>query len=243
MLYFQTPLLAKLPKGEPTQQELEELAIKYLKECKKLRTQVKEDKNGVFKVQEISNIKKEIIEGSTQVSRFFLDKKITGIQSIKPSLFGNTMNYTGISGYYNPFTTEAQYNAKLPSSITPFTISHEYAHQLGYAREQEANFIGYLISQQTKNPEIQYSCNFYVLKSLLRLLIKDNPELVKQIVNNYSDGMKRDRLYEKRFFIQHEGILDQFFMYTNNLFLQTNQQDGSISYSYFIDLLVRYKRL
>jgi len=54
--------------------------------------------------------------------------------------------------------------------------------------------------------------------------------------------MKRDRLAEKKFVKQHEGVLDVFFGYTNDLFLKSNQQDGSITYSYFVDLLVRYER-
>ena len=53
-------------------------------------------------------------------------------------MFGIIGNYVGFQGYYNPFTTEAQYNAELPNTYIPFTLSHESAHQLGFAREQEA---------------------------------------------------------------------------------------------------------
>ncbi|WP_376785804.1 hypothetical protein [Kaistella carnis] len=40
---------------------------------------------------------------------------------------------------------------------------------------------------------------------------------------------------------KHEGLLEVLFGYTNDLFLKSNQQEGSITYSYFIDLLLRYE--
>jgi len=48
-------------------------------------------------------------------------------------------------------------------------------------------------------------------------------------------------LNERKFIAEHQGYLNDFFGFTNNLFLKSNQQEGAITYSYFIDLLVRYK--
>ena len=49
----------------------------------------------------------------------------------------------GYAGYLNPFTLEAQVNMLgCQKSTYPITIAHEMAHQLGYAAENEANFIG-----------------------------------------------------------------------------------------------------
>ena len=152
------------------------------------------------------------------------------------------MSYTGILGYYNPFTAEAQYNAELPATYLPFTFAHESAHQLGYAREQEANFIAYLVGKNSGNKELNYSTSYFVLKSLLNSLAEKNPEFVAQIINEYSPAMKRDRNAEKKFVQEHKGLLDTFFGFTNDLFLKTNQQDGSVTYSYFVDLMVRYER-
>ena len=50
----------------------------------------------------------------------------------------------GFSGYLNPFTNEAQVDILIPKYQLPTTASHEVAHQLGYAAENEANFIGIL---------------------------------------------------------------------------------------------------
>ncbi|MBT2622176.1 DUF3810 domain-containing protein [Chryseobacterium sp. ISL-6] len=243
MLYFQTPIIKKLKSQEkPNVIKAKKLALRYLEKCKTTRTQVSEDKNGIFVARDLKKIQEEIILQQLKLPKYISDKKGTQINSFKSSLFRNVMNYSGILGYYNPFTAEAQYNSMLPSSFIPFTLAHESSHQLGFAREQEANFIAYLVGVNSKNLELRYSTEYFTLKSLLRFIIEEDPNFVKSILNHYSKGMKRDQLYERSFILKHQGWLDDFFGITNNLFLQSNQQEGSVTYSYFIDLLLNYEQ-
>lgn len=242
MLYFQEPIINKLPKEEITLEETKALTVQYLEYCRQLRTSVPEDENGIFKIEDAESLQKEILYQMNHLPAFLNPKNASSINFIKPSLFKGIMSYTGILGYYNPFTAEAQYNAELPATYLPFTFAHESAHQLGYAREEEANFIGYLVGKNSGNKELNYSTSYFVLKSLLNSLAEKNPEFVAQIINEYSPAMKRDRNAEKKFVQEHKGFLDTFFGFTNDLFLKTNQQDGSVTYSYFVDLMVRYER-
>lgn len=242
MLYFQTPIIKKLSsQEEPDMNKAKKLAFVYLEKCKQTRQSVHEDKNGVFIITNLTDIQKEILYQQTKLPSYISDKKAPQILDIKPSLFKNVMNFTGILGYYNPFTAEAQYNSGLPHTFIPFTTAHESSHQLGFAREQEANFVGYLIGIHSTNPELRYSTEFFTLKSLLRFIVEEDPQFVKNILHQYSPAMKRDRAYEKSFVFQHQGWLDDFFGFTNNLFLKSNQQEGSVTYSYFIDLLLNYE--
>ncbi|WP_445432381.1 DUF3810 domain-containing protein [Chryseobacterium indoltheticum] len=243
MLYFQTPIIAKLPKTEITLEVRKVLALEYLEKSKATRKLVNEDKNGVFVIKDLHAIQQEILNQQKTLPNFINQKESTTTNSFKPSLFGKTMSFTGILGYYNPFTAEAQFNAELPSSYLPFTLSHESSHQLGFPREQEANFIGYLIGVHSKNPELRYSTEYFTLKSLLNSIVEDDEKFVKTALGNYSEEMKRDRLNERKFIAEHQGYLNDFFGFTNNLFLKSNQQEGAITYSYFIDLLVRYKSM
>jgi len=243
MLYFQTPIIEKLPKGEITLNQRKKLALQYLEKCKTTRKLVTQDKNGIFVVKDVITVQNEILSQQKKLPKFISDKKNTETNSFKPSLFKNVMSFTGILGYYNPFTAEAQYNPELPSSFLAFTMAHESSHQLGFAREQEANFVGYLIGIRSKNLELRYSTEYFTLKSLLRSIIEEDPEFVKIIIRNYSPEMRKDRLYEKVFVMRHQGWLDDFFGFTNNLFLKSNQQEGSVTYSYFIDLLIHYENM
>lgn len=72
------------------------------------------------------------------------------IKSVKPSIYSTLLTYTGYSGYLNPFTNEAQVNGKMIGYSTPITACHEIAHQMGYAAEEEANYLGYLAAKKTK---------------------------------------------------------------------------------------------
>lgn len=244
MLYFQTPIIKKLSsQNEPTTEKAKVLALQYLTKCKETRKLLTEDKNGIFIITDLKAIQTEILYQQSKLPQYISDKKAPQVNSFKPSLFKNVMNFTGILGYYNPFTAEAQYNSELPNTYIPFTSAHESSHQLGFAREQEANFVGYLIGIDSKNTELKYSTEYFTLKSLLNFIANEDPEFVKSALKNYSPAMKRDRSYERNFIVKHQGVLDDFFGFTNNLFLKSNQQEGSVTYSYFIDLLLNYEKV
>lgn len=244
MLYFQVPIIKKLPSQKtPDTEKAKVLALRYLEKCIKTRSMVKEDQHGVFIITDLQAVQKEILSRQATLPKYIADKNVPEINAFKPSLFKNIMSFTGILGYYNPFTAEAQFNSQLPHTYIPFTSAHESSHQLGFAREQEANFIGYLIGVTSQNPELRYSTEYFTLKSLLNFIMEKDPEFVKSVVKNYSPQMKRDRAYERAFIRRHQGILDDFFGFTNNLFLKSNQQEGSVTYSYFIDLLLNYEEV
>ena len=243
MTYFQRPIVLALDEKEPQIIEIKALALKYLHQAKRTRMLVKEDEKGVFQIQDLEKIKREILSRQKKIPAFLGNKISTEIDNFKPSLYSGFMNYTGVLGYYNPFSTEAQYNSHLPHTYLPFTLSHESAHQLGFAREQEANFVGYLVGIGSENPELRYSTEYFALKSLLRALITEDEDFVKTVIAQYSDEMKRDYQAEKDFVEEYQGPMNTFFAFTNDLFLKTNQQEGAVTYSYFVDLLVRYERM
>ena len=243
MTYFQRPIVLALDEKEPQITEIKALALKYLHQAKRTRMLVKEDGKGIFQIQDLEKIKHEILSRQKKIPAFLGNKISTGIDNFKPSLYSGFMNYTGVLGYYNPFSTEAQYNSHLPHTYLPFTLSHESAHQLGFAREQEANFVGYFVGIGSENPELRYSTEYFALKSLLRALATEDEDFVKAVIEQYSEGMKRDYQAEKDFIEEYQGIMNIFFAFTNDLFLKTNQQEGAVTYSYFVDLLVRYERM
>lgn len=243
LLYFQAPILEHHSTIKTSEKNLEKLAYKYLRNCIELRKGLNTNDKGVFTLKSVDKTVFKAIASQNNIPAQFKLKKATAVISVKPSLYSGIISYTGIMGYYNPFTAEAQYNAQLPHTKLPITIAHETAHQLGYAREQEASFIGYLMCLKSNDKELQYTANYYALQNVLNALIDSNESLVMNIITKYSDEMKRDRNYEKEFFENHSGQLSQLFSWSNDLFLKSNQQEGSITYSYFINLLLYYEGL
>lgn len=241
LLYFQPPIIRHLPQKEATLSEEKQLTLQLLDSINHTRKFVSEDQFGVFKIKNINSIKTEILNHQNKLPKF-INIKSTEINNFKPSIFQHLLSQTGIMGYYNPFTTEAQYNSHLPDTALPFTIAHESAHQLGIAREQEANFIAYLIGKNAKNLDLKYSCQISTFRSLVNKIAQQDIDFSKQILAQCSPAVKRDLAYEKRFRQENQGITNHFFAFTNDLFLKSNQQEGSITYSYFIDLMIRYER-
>src|SRR5688572_4399274 len=80
--------------------------------------------------------------------------------SVKPSLYSYLGNYLGFQGYYNPFSGEAQANTTIPRFLEPYVTAHEIAHQLGYAKENEANFVAFLACRHSPSPVLKYSLYF-----------------------------------------------------------------------------------
>jgi len=76
---------------------------------------------------------------------------------IKPSILTPLLNYMGTSGYYNPFTGEAQMNYAVPIFERPFVACHEMAHQMGFGTEDEADFAGYLAGINSNDRLLRYS--------------------------------------------------------------------------------------
>ena len=62
----------------------------------------------------------------------------------------------GVSGMTNPFALEVVVDRSQLPFERPFVVAHEWAHLAGYAREDEASFIGWLMCLQGP-PGAQYS--------------------------------------------------------------------------------------
>ncbi|MGY0408298.1 MAG: DUF3810 domain-containing protein, partial [Polaribacter sp.] len=78
-------------------------------------------------------------------------------KSVKSSLISLFQSYNGTSGYLNPLTGEAQVNDKIPKTSYPTTTCHEMAHQIGFAAENEANFIGFLAANYNDDLYFKYA--------------------------------------------------------------------------------------
>ena len=163
--------------------------------------------------------------------------------SIKKSLISVPLSYMGFSGYLNPFTNEAQVNDRVPMVNFPFTVCHEMAHQIGYASESEANFIGFLAVVQNENLYFKYAGYSSALRYCLRNWEARDPALGKQllaeinpgVIQNYKDSAEHWRTYET--FIE-----DGFKLFYDNFLKANQQEDGLESYSKFLNLLINYSK-
>ena len=245
--YYKTPINESYDVELNSLNELKVLAEIYFLKTMAYRTQVEEDENGVFKMSiSKDEINRLIDQSSEKISIKYPELRLSAQvgANIKSSLFSEVFSHLGVSGYYNPFTNEGQYNALMADSNLLFTQLHETAHQWGFATEDEANFVGFLLGISSDHHDLLYVSNYRAMRSILNRIYWYDPLFVKNYVENrYSEAMKRDRAYEIEIAMKYSGKTEEAFSFMNEAFLKLNNQEGLESYGRFVELLVGYNRM
>ncbi len=161
--------------------------------------------------------------------------------AIKSSIWGGLASYAGVSGYYNPFTGEAQVNTRMPSFLQPFVACHEVAHQLGYAKESEASFVGYLAAVSSADSRLQYSTYLDLFMSAnVHLYAIDSLSAIRYR-NGLSPAVQKDVQTWKDFNRRHQNPVEPFITWVYDKYLKGNeQQQGMMSYHQVTGLLLAY---
>ena len=163
--------------------------------------------------------------------------------SIKSSLFGLVDNYLGFGGYYNPFTGEAQVNTGVPAFSQPYTTCHEMAHQLGYAKENEANFVGYLAAKSSADKAFQYSVYFDLYLYAARELYVLDSNLVIPFREGLRPGIRRDYREWQAFNRKYENPFEPIVRRLYGNYLKANHQPQGIkTYNEVIAWLIAYAK-
>ncbi|WP_126249083.1 DUF3810 domain-containing protein [Chitinophaga rhizosphaerae] len=164
--------------------------------------------------------------------------------SVKKSMFGKYLNYLGVTGYLNPFTNEAQVNVTVPAFQVPFVTCHEIAHQVGFAPEEDANFVGYLAASRYPDPRFRYAANFEMLLYTVRRLARRDPPLSRLVWNRTHPGIRADAQRIMDFYKQFEGPIDDYSTVFYDSYLKANnQRHGIRSYSEVVGWLMSYYRI
>lgn len=161
--------------------------------------------------------------------------------SIKNSLISLPLTYMGFSGYLNPFTGEAQVNSLNPMVSYPVTSCHEVAHQLGYAAENEANFIGFLAAINNEDIYFQYSGYYLTLRYALNDLYGHDKEKYKFAFKSINKGVIKNMHESHEFWNSYQNPFEIHFKRLFNQFLKVNKQpEGIKSYNRMVGMLINY---
>jgi hypothetical protein len=163
--------------------------------------------------------------------------------SIKPSIYSYAGNYLGFSGYYNPFSGEAQVNTTIPAFAQPFVSCHEIGHQLGFAKENEANFAGFLAARLSGNPAFRYSVYFDMYAYALHELYRRDSIRAKEMHLQLKPQVKKDYADIQAFFTRYENPLEPVIRDLYGQYLKANEQPGGLrSYNQVVAMLIAYER-
>ena len=164
--------------------------------------------------------------------------------SIKPIMLSEPMTYTHISGVYTFFTGEANVNVNFPDYTIPYTAAHELAHQRGIAREDEANFVAFLVCIEADDVYIRYSAYLNLYEYVVSALYSANYDLYKENYYKQPNTIINERIAYSKFFDKYrENVVADVSEATNNAYLQSQgATQGTRSYGMVVDLAVAYYR-
>ena len=162
--------------------------------------------------------------------------------NVKQSLAPNILLFQTVSGHFIPFTSESVINFDIPRIDLPVVIFHEYAHQMGYADEAEASFIGFMKSVESNNANVRYSGYFNALLNLLNEINKNHEEKLEDYISKLNERVISDINYNIKFWSKYSNNhLDKVQNYIYDLYLKSNNQDaGILTYNKVSNFIIDY---
>lgn len=161
---------------------------------------------------------------------------------IKPLAISDAMTYTHIAGVYTYYTGEANLNTSFPDYTLPFTVAHELSHQRGIAREDEANFIAFLVCSESDDPYIRYSGYLNLFEYVSSALYKADPAAYRTVISGLDSRVRAELSSYNSFFEKYDdSVVSKISGTVNDTYLKIQgQKDGAASYGRVVDLAVAY---
>lgn len=155
--------------------------------------------------------------------------------------FSGVMSYLGITGIYTFYTGEANVNTLYPDYDLVFTAAHELSHQRGILRENEANFMAYLVCSSSEDNYLKYSAALSMYGYVGSALYRTNPERYAEVNASLCDGARADMRASNAVYKEYSGtIFEDVSSFVNDLFLKSNGTEGVVSYGMVVKLAVAY---
>jgi len=162
-------------------------------------------------------------------------------KSVKSSLMSLLQTYNGTSGYLNPLTGEAQVNDRIPKTSYPTTTCHEIAHQIGFAAENEANFVGFLAANYTNDLYFKYASYRMAFGYCISEMRKRDRNISKELWKTVNKGIAKDFNASYQFWQVYKNPFEPIVKMGYNAYLKANKQSKGVqSYNYVVDLLISY---
>lgn len=165
------------------------------------------------------------------------------LDDMRPKKIGLSalMSYTQFTGFYFPFTGEANVNTDAPICMLPAVILHEMSHQRNIASENEANFVAILAGVTSGNDDFAYSGYLFGYTYLSGALYKENAALGREARDLLSDGCLADLSYCSCYWSGYETVVSTVSANIYDSFLKGyGEESGIKSYGEVVDLLIAY---
>ncbi len=166
---------------------------------------------------------------------------IGGTWRVKPVMLSHQWSYTGYTGVYCPWLGEASVNVDVPPCELGHTVTHELAHTMGFAREDECNFLGYLACVESGDPDYVYSGYLSAYLYCSNALYAYDKEMWRECYQHLGEGVRRDLKQRNAYWKQFEGQVQESSQKVNDAFIKANGDDkGTLSYGQMVAFVLRW---
>ena len=241
VFYYGDDFIAKsgLSREPISVEQLEAVTEHFAQLANEYGDRVSRDDQGVYTVD-----RQRLLEESPAVYRR-LEKEFPCLAgpdiAAKGILCSKVMSAVDFTGFFFPFTAEANVNMDFPPSLLASTIAHELAHQRGVAKEQEANFVAVLACLDYDDPDYIYSAALLAYTHLGNALYRADHAAWERVADSLSEGVRRDFAANRAYWIRYETPVQEISNTVYEGFLYSYDQDlGLRSYGACVDLLVNY---
>lgn len=160
---------------------------------------------------------------------------------VKPVVLSEPWSYTHITGVYTYFTGEANINVNFPDYTIPYTAAHELAHQRGIAREDEANFMAFLVCISSDDAYIRYSGYLNMYEYVASSLYSASSDMYYDVLGELNEDVRYEmRAYSAFFDKYRENVVADVSEAVNDTYLKVQGTEGTKSYGMVTDLAVAY---
>jgi hypothetical protein len=221
-----------------TPQELDSLAIRVEARLRETGQRLTASgRHALLKQQALNNAGLEAYKAAARQYSFLQYR----VSSIKPSLFSGVGHLVGFTGYYNPFTAEAQIKTDIPIFLQPFVVTHEMAHQLGYARESEANFVAFLTCRASANNDVRYAVYFEMFVYTLSQMRQTDSVAALRYRNRATQQVKADLQTLINYLERSRNPVEPYISRLYDAYLRwNNQPKGRQSYNEVVAWVIAY---
>ena len=220
-------------------QELETVTKYFAAQANALGEYVERGEDGVFTADKDAIFRRsaDIYDGAEQIFPCLAAPAVRA----KPVVLSRLLSYIHYTGFFFPYTAEANLNADSPVCLLPSTIAHELAHLRGVAREDEANFCAVVACMESGDDEYRYSGALLAYIYLGNALYSADYDAWHEVYSSLSEAVRADLTANNAYWKQFETTAADVSEKVYESFLQTYGDDrGMQSYGACVDLLTVY---
>ncbi len=239
--YYAPPMAERL--GMKEQQfsaaQLKEATEYYRDMANAAAKNVERDEDGRMKAYDFDDLAENAGEGFDILAKEF-DCFDGSTVRVKGLMFSSLIGKMGMTGGFICLTGEACVSDTTYAASMPFTMCHEIGHRMAFAREDEANFAGFLACAASEYPEFVYSGYYMAFKYCYDALYEVDPAAAIKLWAGVSEELAADCFgaddhYEQVRSEVASDVADTVYSGYLNAF---SVENGTQSYGEVTDLLI-----